>query len=187
LSPTCAARIPPFRLINTRTGCCAPPLANHSIAKPAKNSSLGLVQQCNYRWHCEIQISNPSPSNPTLSRQFAYYQLTSVPYRQTNRQSWSAYSFDNFRKYQFQYCEKLFPNWQPVIGWNCWEAPLIGPICWHKGNPSGEWFLWQPSYLCSSIFPRTGSIYRNNWPLIWTVFCKRDKSCNWMIARDLNC
>ncbi len=30
----------------------------------------------------------------------------------------------------------------------------------------------------------TGSIYRKNWSLIWTVFCQSDKACNWMIARD---
>ncbi len=29
-----------------------------------------------------------------------------------------------------------------------------------------------------------GSIYRKNWSLIWIFFCKRDKECNWMIARD---
>ncbi len=34
--------------------------------KPVKISSLGLVQLCNYRWHCEIHISNPSISNPYL-------------------------------------------------------------------------------------------------------------------------
>ncbi len=28
---------------------------------------------------------------------------------------------------------------------------------------------------------QTGSIYRS---LIWTVFCKRNKACNWMIARN---
>ncbi len=33
----------------------------------------------------------------------------------------------------------------------------------------------------------SGSIYRKNWYLVWTVFCKRDKACNWMIAKDQNC
>jgi hypothetical protein len=33
--------------------------------------------------------------------------------------------------------------------------------------------------------PSTKSIYRKNWSLFFTVFfCKRDKACNWMIARD---
>jgi hypothetical protein len=32
--------------------------------------------------------------------------------------------------------------------------------------------------------PNTVSIYRKNLSLIWSVFCKRDKAYNWMIARD---
>ncbi len=28
------------------------------------------------------------------------------------------------------------------------------------------------------------SIFRQNWSLIWSAFCKRDKACIWMILRD---
>ncbi len=39
------------------------------------------------------------------------------------------------------------------------------------------------TYSMSKLSQSPGSIFRNNLSLIWTVFCKRDKVCNWMIAR----
>jgi hypothetical protein len=74
-APALNAPLPSGSFINTQNGCCAPPSrqSQHRCfslevmkRKPSTNPSFGLVQQCNYRWHCEIQISNPSISNPYL-------------------------------------------------------------------------------------------------------------------------
>ncbi len=42
-------------------------------------------------------------------------------------------------------------------------------------------FIWDRQGQLCQRFP--GSVYKNNWSLNWTVFCKRDKA-NWITARD---
>ncbi len=107
------------------------------------------------------------------------------------------------------WCTQIFPVWQ-VFGvvycynslrtsafslevsciciylvqrWEHWALSILDHILINSASESQEICITLPDPILMKV-QLTGSVYRNNLSLIWTVFSKRDKAHNWMIARD---
>jgi hypothetical protein len=58
-----------------------------------------------------------------------------------------------------------------------------------RGGRTVHWVSYPatPPLLLTWVEPKNRvHIQKKKWSPIWSIFCKRDKACNWMISRDQN-